>query len=133
MHGLPENEPVSLVITFERDNVGYIDIFREYIGGREHPDLLDRNLLKDYLQHQGKSDAIFSDVSTYTPQFFRGYIEKSESQTDTRQIHIAELRQRLHTENKDPQAASSQNVSYIEEFRQICQARKKMKTPGWRQ
>lgn len=88
LHGLPENEPVSLVIPFERDNAGYMDIFREYIGGQEHPELSDRDLLKDYLQHQGKSDAIFSDVSAYTPQFFRGYIEESESQTDTRQIHI---------------------------------------------
>lgn len=88
LHGLPENEPVSLVIPFERDNAGYMDIFREYIGGQEHPELSDRDLLKNYLQHQGKSDAIFSDVSTYTPQFFRGYIEESESQTDTRQTHI---------------------------------------------
>lgn len=81
---LPENEPVSLVIPFERTGRGYLDIFRSYIGGDEHPELSDEELLEHYLQTpEGKEDPNFGDEKNipliYNPTFFRAFIEEDES------------------------------------------------------
>ncbi len=81
---LPENEPVSLVIPFERTGRGYLDIFRTYIGGDEHPELSDEELLEHYLQTpEGKEDPNFGDEKNipliYNPTFFRAFIEEDES------------------------------------------------------
>ena len=78
---LPENEPVSLVIPFERTGRGYLDIFRSYIGGGDHPNLSDEELLKQYLESpEGKKDNTWGDISMYKdPKWFIGYIETLES------------------------------------------------------
>lgn len=77
---LPENEPVSLVIPFERTARGYLDIFRTYIGGDEHTDLSDEELLKQYLESpKGKDDPLWGQsIGAYTPNMFRGIIEQTE-------------------------------------------------------
>lgn len=78
---LPENEPVSLVIPFERTGRGYLDIFRSYIGGDEHPELSDEELLKQYLEsEEGKTNKVKGDIYIYNhPNYFKGYIEEYES------------------------------------------------------
>lgn len=86
---LPENEPVSLVIPFERTARGYLDIFRSYIGGDEHPELSDEELLKQYLESpKGKEDGAWGGglrtsekamQQSYSPEFFKGFIEEHES------------------------------------------------------
>lgn len=76
---LPENEPVSLVIPFERTGRGYLDIFRTYIGGDEHPELSDEELLEHYLQTpEGKADLCWGDPLVYTDKYFKGFIEQEE-------------------------------------------------------
>lgn len=76
---LPENEPVSLVIPFERTGRGYLDIFRTYIGGDEHPELSDEELLEHYLQTpEGKADQCWGDPLVYTDKYFKGFIEQEE-------------------------------------------------------
>lgn len=89
---LPENEPVSLVIPFERTARGYLDIFRSYIGGDEHPELSDEELLEHYLQTpKGKEDAWWGKglqnekviQASYNSTFFRGFIEENESKEDS--------------------------------------------------
>lgn len=77
---LPENEPVSLVIPFERTGRGYLDIFRSYIGGDEHPELSDEELLEHYLQTpEGKTDQCWGSDLAYTSNTFKGTIELIES------------------------------------------------------
>lgn len=78
---LPENEPVSLVIPFERTGRGYLDIFRSYIGGDEHPELSDEELLEQYLESpEGKEHRVRGDIYIYNhPNYFKAYIEEYES------------------------------------------------------
>ena len=81
---LPGNEPVSLVIPFERTGRGYLDIFRSYIGGDDHPELSDEELLKQYLESpKGKEDPNWGNEEyaqdVYNPNMFRAFIEEDES------------------------------------------------------
>ena len=76
---IPETEPISLVIPFERSDRGYLDIFRSYIGGDKTPELSDEEALLNYLNQKDKKEAIFSDPFAYSTQFFKGCIEENES------------------------------------------------------
>ena len=78
---LPHDVPVSLVIPFERTGQGYLNIFRTYIKGNEHPELSDSELLKLYLHSsEGQKDNLWGkSVDAYVPDTFRGVIEDIES------------------------------------------------------
>ena len=78
---IPHDVPVSLVIPFERTGQGYLNIFRTYIKGNEHPELSDSELLKLYLHSsEGQKDNLWGkSVDAYVPDTFRGVIEDIES------------------------------------------------------
>ena len=78
LQNLPEKEPISLVIPFERSSQGYIDIFKSYIGADVNPDLSDEQLLTQYLSGKVNTPDLLL-AENYNPIYIKGFVEQMES------------------------------------------------------